>query len=153
MSNNPYAAPEAVLEGVASRSIALYSPNQAAMGAFLGGPVGLIYFLYRNFQTLEKPSAARNCLIIGVAVIVALAIILPLLPAKFPGTPLTIAYVVIARSIAEKYQMSKQAIIDTEQYTFKSNWNVFGMGLLCFLGSVIFVIGPYVALRAFGVGN
>ena len=152
MSHNPYAAPAATLDKTAPTAIALYSPMQAAFGAFLGGPVGLIYFLRQNFMALGNRSAARTCLILGVLLIVVLLIVLPLLPAKFPSAPITIVYVVIARYVAEKYQATKQVIADTPQYTFTSNWKVFGMALLCFLGSVVVILGPYLALHAFGVG-
>jgi len=150
MSQNPYAAPEAPLVQIASANIAVYSPNQASFGALLGGPVGLIYFLRENFLILGNKAAARNCLILGALLILALIIVLPRLPAKFPTTPISILYIVVARSIAEKFQITKQAIVESTQYTFKSNWNVFGMGLLCFLGSVIAVIGPILALYALG---
>ncbi|MFK2892874.1 hypothetical protein [Dyella flagellata] len=143
MSHNPYAAPAATLERSESASIALYSPMQAAMGAFLGGPVGLIYFLRHNFTALGNKFAARMCLIAGALLIVALVIVLPLLPGKFPSTPLTVAYVVIARYIATNYQASKQTIAESTRYIFKSNWNVLGAGLLCLLVSVIVLVGLY----------
>jgi hypothetical protein len=151
MSHNPYAAPAATLDQTASTTAVLYSPNQAAFGAFLGGPLGLIYFLRQNFVALGNKSAARTCLIFGALLIAILLIVLPLLPDKFPSTPITVVYIVIARSVAEKYQVSKQAIAESSQYSFKSNWNVFGMGLLCLLGSAIVIIGPLLALRALGI--
>jgi hypothetical protein len=151
MSDNTYAAPPAALEQAASPTIALYSPMQASTGALLGGPVGLIYFLYRNFEALGKKSEARTALILGAVLIVALWVILPFLPQKMSGIPFTVAYMVTARQVVEKYQLTKQAIASSAQYTFKSNWNVFGMGLLCLLGSAVFIIGPYMVLYALGV--
>ncbi|GAB2801210.1 hypothetical protein [Dyella kyungheensis] len=151
MSDNMYVAPQAALEEAGSATGALYSPMQASAGAFLGGPVGLIYFLYRNFVVLGKKSEARTALMLGAALIVALWVILPILPQKMSGVPFTVAYLVTARLVVEKYQLTKQAIASSTQYTFQSNWNVFGMGLLCLLGSLALIIGPYVVLYALGV--
>jgi hypothetical protein len=151
MSHNPYAAPEATLADATKGSVAMYSPTQAALGALLGGPVGLIYFLHRNFVALGNQPAAKKCLMYGALLIVVLLIALPLLPANFPNAPLNIVYILAGRSIAQKYQLTKQAIAESTEYTFKSNWNVFGMGLLCFLGSVIVVIGPLLGLEALGL--
>jgi hypothetical protein len=151
MSHNPYAAPAATLDHTASTTVALYSPAQAATGAFLGGPVGLIYFLRQNFLTLGNKSAARTCLILGALLIAIILIVLPFLPAKFPSSPITLVYIVIARYVAEKYQATKQAITESPEYTFQSNWTVFGMGLLCLLASVMVIIGPYLALHALGL--
>jgi hypothetical protein len=151
MSDNTYTAAPTALEQAASPTIALYSPMQASIGACLGGPVGLIYFLYRNFEALGKKSEARTTLILGAVLIVALWVILPILPQKMSGVPFTVAYIVTARQVAEKYQLTKQAIVSSTQYTFRSNWGVFGMGLLCLLGSVVLIIGPYMVLFALGV--
>jgi hypothetical protein len=148
MSHNPYAAPAATLSQTASTTVALYSPTQAASGALLGGPVGLIYFLRQNFVMLGNKSAARMCWILGALLIATILVVLPFLPAKFPSSLITIVYIVIARYVAEKHQATKQVITESAEYTFQSNWNVFGMGLLCFLASLTVLIGPYLALYA-----
>ncbi|MHA6204698.1 hypothetical protein ACXU4B_09765 [Dyella soli] len=151
MSDQTYIASPAGLKEAASPTIALYSPTQASAGAFLGGPVGLIYFLYRNFAALGKKSEARMTLILGAVLVVALWVVLPILPQKMSGVPFTVAYMVIARQVAEKYQLTKQVIASSSQYTFQSSWNVVGMGVLCVLGSVVLILGPFVVLYATGV--
>jgi hypothetical protein len=151
MIENPYAAPTAALSSLAgSHPIKVYSPTQVACGT-IGGPVGLIYFLWRNFIALGNEAAARKTLWYGVIGIVVLLALLFALPAKFPSSPFTIAYILIARGVANKYQLTKDAIAASPNYEFHSNWRVFGLGLLCLLGSVIVLIGPVMVLSAMGL--
>ena len=146
-----YATLAPSLSSARATAAALYSPTQAAFGAFLGGPVGLIYFLHHNFVVLEDIAAARKCLIYGVLLILALLVLLSIFPDRFPSTPFTIFYIVVARFVAEKFQLTKQAIADSPDYTFKSNGNVFGMGLACLVGSVIVIVGPIFLLISLGL--
>lgn len=141
MPDNSYAPPRAELDTIAG-SCPIYSPNQLAAGAFLGGPVGLIYFLRANFLILNEEEFAKKSLICGAALIIALLVILPLLPEKFPSLPFTIAYVIIGQQIANKFQLTRAAIDASPHYTAQSNWRVFGRGMLCLLGSMIVIFTP-----------
>jgi hypothetical protein len=153
MTENPYAAPSAaVLAGRIGEPIRLYSPTQVACGT-IGGPVGLIYFLKANFSALGNDAAARKTLIFGALLILCLVALLPFLPEKVPNSPFTIAYILIARGVAQKYQMTKQTISDSPRYDFQSNWRVFGLGLLCLVGSVAVIMGPLMLLAVLGVWN
>lgn len=146
-----YPTPTTPLASDRTAPLAVYSPTQAAMGALVGGPVGLIYFLYRNFSTLGNVTAARKCLIFGALLVPALLALLLSLPSNISSIPFTIFYVVVARFVAEKYQLSKQDIAGSSGYTFKSNWNVLGVGLLCFLGSIVVIVGPTLVLVSLGL--
>lgn len=154
MSENPYAAPRSLPLANSNHSASgralIYSPAQAACGT-IGGPVGLIYFLRANFLALGNRKLAKQTLIFGALLIMALLIITPFLPEKFPSTPITLMYIFITRYVAEKHQMTKQEIIDSVDYDFHSNWRVFGIGLLCLLASIIVLIGPHMLLAIFGI--
>jgi len=128
----------------------IYSPTQVACGT-IGGPVGLIYFLHSNFSTLGNDKLKKNTLIYGSFFLLALLIALPFLPDEIPNTPFTVLYIVTARLIAEKYQMTKSAIIDSDDFEFHSNWRVLLFGLLCLIGSVLVVVGPLLILSILGV--
>ncbi|MGN7724409.1 hypothetical protein ACTJIL_01125 [Luteimonas sp. 22616] len=151
MQQNPYAAPTAVLRGDAAGAVRLYSPSQVACGALVGGPVGLIYFLRANFSALGNDRLVTTTLLVGVALIVALIAILPLLPEDFPGSLLSILYIVTGRHVAEKHQISKQAIAASDRFAFHSNWRVFWIGLLCLLASFVVLVLPLMLLAAAGV--
>jgi hypothetical protein len=153
MNENPYAAPGSVITATprTGESIRLYSPTQVACGTLISEPIGLIYFLSVNFSALKNDRLQKKTYIYGALLIIGLLILLPFLPNKFPGSPFTIAYMYIARHIAQTYQMAKQAITDSAQYDFQSNWRVFGFGLLCLVGSIIVILGPLMLLAALGV--
>ncbi|MPW29178.1 hypothetical protein F9L16_09225 [Agarivorans sp. B2Z047] len=139
--------------GIADEAIeiAIYSPTQAACGALLGGPIGLIYFLMANFGALENDNARRKTLYSGIVLIIAQLFLLPILPENFPSTPFAVVYIITARMIAEKYQLTKSDIADSEQYRFHSNWKVFGLSLLCLLGSMAVIMIPLAVLDMLGV--
>ena len=79
-------------------------------GSLLGGPMAMVYLLWKNFQVLENPHGMRQILIWGSIFIVTMVGFAPLLPTNWPDYALPILYSVGARSLAESFQMSKQAI-------------------------------------------
>jgi hypothetical protein len=118
--------------------IKIYSPNQVAFGSFVGGPLAAMFVLWSNFRALGNDLGARQTLIWGALFVLLLLIVLSFLPDRFPGQMgIPVAYTVAARSFAEKYQLSKSAIQESEQYAFQSNWNVFGISLATMVGSLI----------------
>lgn len=150
MTENPYAAPQADIT-TESGTCPIYSPRQVAAGAFVGGPIALIYFLRENFLTLGKVAQARQTLIWGVVLIVALILILPLLPDKFPGIAFSLAFIVAAQQVANTQQLTSKAIDASPRYRAASNWQVFGKGLLCMLASFVAVVTPLWLLGLMGV--
>jgi hypothetical protein len=119
----------------------VYSPNQVGIASFVGGPFAMIFVLWNNFIVLGNRSGAMQTLVWGFLFIVALLAILPFLPEKFPNYAIPVAYTVVARIVAEKFQLSKQAILKSEQYAFQSAWNVAGIsiGFLVAFFAVVFV--------------
>jgi hypothetical protein len=154
MTENPYAAPNAALTDspgeAAGPPIRMYSPTQVACGT-LGGPIGLIHFLHANFVALGQARRARLTLVYGALGLLGLLILLPILPDKFPSSPFTIAYILIARQVAENMQMTKAAIAASPHHTFHSGWRVFGLGMLCLLASLLVLGGWFVLLVALGL--
>lgn len=144
MEENPYAAPTAAIVGgpqAVGEAIKLYSPRQVAAGAFLGGPIGLVYFLKANFRALGDDRREKQALIYGTIFVIALAFALPLLPDKFPSAPINLVYIVLGHFFAERYQMGKQAIAASNRHDFHSNWRVVGLGLLCGVATIIVIVG------------
>jgi hypothetical protein len=151
LNKDIYAAPKSNLDESRSQlPIRIYSPTQVACGT-IGGPVGLVYFLMANFEALGQQNRKKRTLIFGIIFIIALIVILPFLPDSVPSAPFTIAYIIIAKQVAEKYQMKKQDIINSDVYEFHSNWRVLGLGLLCLVGSLIAVVGPLIILMVAGI--
>ncbi|MGF1845298.1 hypothetical protein L4C39_19325 [Vibrio clamense] len=128
----------------------LYSPTQVACGT-LGGPVGLVYFIYANFIALKNESGRKNTLKYGALFIFALAILMPFLPENVPSSAFTAVYIVIARYVVKTYQMEKNDINASSEFEFHSNWRVFGISLLCLLASVVVLLGPILLMVMTGV--
>jgi hypothetical protein len=131
----------------------LYSPAQVYVSAFLGGPLAMIFVLKKNFDALGSKAGSQKTIIWG-AIFIALYFLAGTLVLLFTTSStgpsnylLPIAYSFAARQIAEKYQMSKQAILDSQQYEFRSNWNVFGISVgfsLAFLGILfLWIVGMH----------
>jgi len=129
----------------------IYSPKQIYISAFLGGPFAMVFVLKKNFDALGSKTGSKKTIIWGVIFNLLLFSLLPFLPEKFPNLILPIAYSVAAMQIAEKYQMSKKAISDSQQYGFQSNWNVFGMSIGFLIATfVIFMLG-LIGLQSLGL--
>jgi len=129
----------------------LYTPLQVRFGSFLGGPIASVYFLRENFRVLGKVSEARTTLIWGSAFVICLWASVPFLPTHFPSYVVPLAYSYAAGSIAEKWQLQKQAIVDSGTYQVQSSWRVFGLALLFVLAFLIVGVVVYICLVALGL--
>ena len=98
MSHNPYAPPKAdvggptAAAGVPAPVEQLYSPNQIAIGAFLGSPLAAGWLAAHNYRAMRQPQDAGRALgrgIIATIVVMALAYYLP---ESVPSVVLPIAY-------------------------------------------------------------
>jgi hypothetical protein len=115
----------------------IYSPKQIYCSAFLGGPFAMVYVLKKNFDALGNRASSKKTIIFGSIFNILLFLLLPFLPKNFPHMVLPIICSVVAMQIAEKHQMSKKAILDSEQYGFQSNWNVLGISIGFFIAFIL----------------
>ena len=129
----------------------VYSPTQAASGAFLGGPIAAVLFLKQNFRALGNPSGESKIRIYGAAFVLLVFGIAPFLPEEFPNMAIPLATVITTRLVVEKYQLSKQAIVESELLEFHSNWRVLGVSLACLVASFAILFVVIVGLDAFGI--
>ena len=108
----------------------MYSPAQISLGTYLGGPLAAMYFLKSNFDALSKPDESKRIVIICILVTIALLAILPFLPKKFPNMIIPLMYLLPVIWVNKKYQLTKQAIQESEIYNFQSNWKTLWMSIL-----------------------
>jgi hypothetical protein len=128
----------------------LFSPNQVLACAFFGGPMAMIYALWKNFQVLERPRDMRHMLFWGSLFIVALLLFSPVIP-DWAEVAIPIAYSFAARSIAQNHQMAKQDIRDSGQYDFQPILNVAGVCIVFFIAFVVLTFALIFALISIGV--
>jgi len=152
---NPYAAPTTKSIDARSdspkRKRSLFSPTQGAVGAFLFGPLTGLYIIYANFSAMEDYPRRLNAIAYGSAIILAVTLLLPLLPEKVPGMVFSLLYMLPTRYVMDSYQLKKQQILDSEQYTFQSNWMVFGIGLLGAICFLLLVVVAFFVCAALGL--
>jgi hypothetical protein len=128
----------------------IFSPNQVLACAFFGGPMAMVYALWKNFQVLERPRDMQHMLFWGSLFIVALLLFSPVIP-DWAEVAIPIAYSFAARSIAENHQMSKQDIRDSAQYEFQPILNVVVVCIVYFVIFVLLTFGLIFALISAGV--
>jgi hypothetical protein len=128
----------------------IFSPNQILACAFFGGPMAMVYALWKNFQVLERPRDMQHMLFWGSLFIVALLLFSPVIP-DWAEVAIPVAYSFAARSIAENHQMPKQAIRDSVQYEFQPILNVVVVCIVYFVIFVLLTFGLIFALISAGV--
>ena len=119
--------------------------------ALLGGPMAMVYLLWKNFQVLENRHGMRQILIWGSIFIVTMIGFAPLLPTNWPGYALPILYSAGAWSLAESFQMSKQAIVTSLDYEFQSVWNVIAVSVAFLLAMIAVTLVLFLGLAAIGL--
>ncbi|GAB2687464.1 hypothetical protein [Aliiglaciecola aliphaticivorans] len=139
--DNPYSTPKSDIGTLAAaKIIPMYSPNQITVGAFFGGPLAAVYFLYQNFAGLNQFDKAQKTLIWGLSLCFIFVCLLPFIPDNFPNTVLPVAYCVAARQLSIQYQCSKPQIIENDSFTFQSNWRVFVISVAALLLLMVLVV-------------
>src|SRR4029077_14950967 len=101
-----------IILGLSMKTVRGYSPTQVAVSSFLGGPLATVYVLWRNFLSLGDSSAAAKTAIWGILMVLAFILVLPFIPDNIPIPRVVIpaAYTAMATSVAQKYQLTKEAI-------------------------------------------
>lgn len=132
---------------------AVFSPTQAALGTFLGGPLAGLYYIKHNFRVLKRSEQEQQTVRYGGMFMVALLAVLPFIPEEVPGLPFAIAFVVVARMLVEKYQFSKQQIIDAPELHFQSNWLVLGVSIVSILTFLALSFAVIFGLASAGILN
>jgi hypothetical protein len=129
----------------------IYSPLQVLAASFLGGPMAMIYVLWKNFQTLENPHGMHQILFWGSIFIIALMLFSPLMPNSWLDFVIPFAYPLAAWSLAENFQMPKQAIADSQTYEFQTTGNVITLSIVFLLAMVVISFAWFFVLAAVGL--
>lgn len=153
---NPYAPPSSAVgdsdpKAATPRNAKLYTPAQIRAGSFLGGPIAAAYLLRENFLVLDRGTEARTTVVWGIVFVAGLMALLPFLPTRFPNSIIPLLYSLAAGSVADKWQLQKQAIVDSGKYRIQSNWRVFGMALLFMIAFMLIVVLEIFCLVALGL--
>jgi hypothetical protein len=128
----------------------IFSPNQVLACSFFGGPMAMIYALWKNFQVLERPNDMQHILFWGALFIGLLLLFSPFIP-DWAEIVVPIVYSFGARSIAQNHQITKEAIRDSTDYEFQPALNVAAVCTVFFVGFVVLTFAVVFALISAGV--
>ncbi len=129
----------------------IYSPNQVLAVSFLGGPMAMVYALWRNFHGLQDPHGMHQILFWGSIFIVALMLFAPLMTSTWPDYVLPFVYSLAAWSLAERHQMTRQAIATSQDYEFQTVPNVIAVSIVFLIAMMMTAALWYSALAAIGL--
>jgi hypothetical protein len=143
-SQNPYAPPKAdtslPANKIGSATRRAFSPGQGALGTFLGGPLAGTYYVRANYLAMGQPKRAWQATVYGIVASLGILALLPFLPEKLPNFIVPLAYAITVRLLIERNQLTKQKILESEDWSFHSNWRVAGVaaiGVLLFAALAI----------------
>ncbi len=131
----------------------IYSPNQVALGTFLGGPLAAIFFLKHNFDTLGKEELAKQTLQIGIMASLVIIAVLPYLPEATPSMLIPMLYLFPTIMVVKTFQITKDEIMSAEEYSFQSSWKVFGLSLAWMLAFLVAAVLFMFLLESVGMLN
>lgn len=131
----------------------VYSPTQAALGAFLGGPIASAYFIKQNFFALKDDESIKKTNLFGSLAIAFILVILPFLPENFPNMLIPIITIVSTKLLIEKFQFKKEDISNSEDLDFQSNWRVFFVGLISLIIFLVIIASLMLVLDTLGILN
>jgi hypothetical protein len=139
------------VEGGAVGSSKLFTPLQIRAGTFFGGPIAAVYFLRENFRVLGRLQEVRATHIWGAAFVVGLMLLLPFMPEHFPNYVIPLAYSYAAGAVATKWQLQKEAIVESGTYQRQSNWRVLGLALLFLIAFALLIVIEIFCLNSIGI--
>ncbi|MFM2480889.1 hypothetical protein [Celerinatantimonas sp. YJH-8] len=128
----------------------VYSPIQAALGGFLGGPLASAFFIRENFNVLGNQNAVKKTTRFGTLVIAILIVILPFLPDNFPSMAIPTITIGVTKLLIEKLQFKKKDVIDSHVLDFHSNWRVLLVSLICM--AIFMLIGVFFIVLMYSLG-
>ncbi|UTV30040.1 hypothetical protein [Photobacterium atrarenae] len=127
----------------------VYTPKQVAFGA-LGGPVGMLYFIWANFSILKKDNHSKVTIVLGIAFIISLIFAAPFVPQSIPSIAFTLVYILVAYMLSQKFHLRKSVIIKSDKYTCHSSVRVLCITIACFWASYLVVTAPLHLLYSIG---
>ena len=125
--DNPFATPRAELELQGEQrvtKVAVYSPTQAAVGTFFGGPLSSVYFLFSNFKAMRKGRAALLTAAVGFLFSALLPPLIIYKSDKVPSYAIPVICLLTVKGVMNGWQMKKADILASNAYGFRSNWSV-----------------------------
>ena len=129
----------------------LYTPRQVIIGTFFGGPVAATYFIKQNYDAVFDSSLSSKTLTIGGTFSLALLLVIPFIPEWVPGVVVYMPYFVFVAIFANKHLLSKDMIINSDEYVPQSSIKVLLLAILFMIFFMVLIVGYILGLEAAGI--
>ena len=113
--------------------------------------MAMVYALWKNFHSLQDPHGMQQILFWGSIFIVALLLFAPLMASVWPAYVLPFVYPIAAWVLAERHQMTKQAIASSQDYEFQTVLNVIAASIVFLIAMMVTALIWINLLVAFGL--
>ncbi len=113
--------------------------------------MAMMYVLWKNFEKMGNRTGMRYTLFFGTIITFAFCLILPFVPNGFPNYLFPVLYAVAAKFTAAKFQLSKQAILQSDKYEFQTGWNVLAITFAFFAASVALIFAWFIVAAQLGL--
>jgi len=129
----------------------LYTPRQVIIGTFFGGPVAATYFIKQNYDAVFDASLSSRSLTIGGIFSLVLLLVMPFIPEWVPGVVVYMPYFVFVVIFAHKHLISKDTIINSDEYMPQSSIKVLLFAILFMTFYMVLMVGYILGLEAAGI--
>jgi hypothetical protein len=141
----------ATIHNVEEKMTKLYSPMQVSLATYLGGPLSAIYFLKVNFDARGESTFSKRVTFFGSLFTIMLIVAIPVISPHLSSSIIPLLYLFPVMFVVHKYQLSKQEISDSKEFSFHSNWRVCGLSILWMLAYLILAVLVKQALISVGI--
>lgn len=131
--------------------VKLYTPRQVITGTIFGGPIAATYFIKQNYDAVVDTSLSSKTLMVGVIFSLVLLLVLPFIPEWVPGVVVYMPYLIFVGVFANKHLLSKDIIINSDEYMPQSSIKVLLIALLILAFNIVLIGGYMLALQTAGI--
>lgn len=134
-----------------NRTPRLYTPAQIATASLIGGPLPACWLVAHNARELHQPTQRVTWLASGiVGTLLLLALVLFVVPERFPRYTIPVAYTVALRELARKAQGDAISSHRAAGGAIGSWWAVVGFGVAgLVLSFAVIIVIAFLFLSAF----
>ncbi len=131
--------------------VKMYSPNQVLLSVFLGGPLGFLYLIYKNFESLNNENGKLKTILFGSAITYIITVSNLFNSGRIFAIMTAVLFIFISIYVTNNFQMNKRAIEFSSDFDFHSNFRVIFLSLFFMLISGILTVGPFITMLSLGI--
>ncbi|MCC4225870.1 hypothetical protein LL295_20485 [Vibrio campbellii] len=126
--------------------VKMYSPNQVLLSVFLGGPLGFLYLIYKNFESLNNENGKLKTILFGSAITYIITVSNLFNSGRIFASMTAVLFIFVSIYVTNNFQMNKRAIESSSDFDFHSNFRVIFLSLFFMLISGILTVGPFLTM-------